>query len=159
MLDALEDRTLLAVTSTFASGVLTLISNAGDSIVVSSSGGNVQTTVNGTPFTPTDTIAASTVTMLNVIGGPLANAIDLSAVSASVYTSLTDVHVSGGDGNDVLTGTPFDDVLSGGAGDDTIFGTAGNDAHRSGAPATTTSSAAAAPTRSSATPSRPIPRS
>lgn len=57
---------------------------------------------------------------VRLIGGTGANRFDLSLFSAAVT-------LSGGGGNDVLIGTPFDDSLIGGEGGDSLVGNSGRD--------------------------------
>ena len=80
--ELMESRTLLSVNSVFSAGTLSVVSDADDAVAVAASSGQV--TVNGQPIG----VAASTVTTLNVTGGPLANQIDLTGVSQSTFTSL-----------------------------------------------------------------------
>jgi len=51
------------------------------------------------------------------------DAVDASELAAGVIGLTED----GGDGEDVLTGSPGDDILLGGAGDDILIGNGGND--------------------------------
>ena len=127
--DRLEERTLLAVTSNFAAGVLTIASDAGDAITVNQTNGNVLIN-NADP--DSGTLLATDVTSIDVTGGPLGNAIDLSAVSLTGFANLTAVAVDGGDGDDTIMGSALGDSLSGGAGNDTILGLAGIDTIQGG---------------------------
>ena len=127
--DRLEDRTLLAVTSSFAAGVLSIASDASDAITVGLSGGNVL--VNGVD-PDTGPLAAAAVTSIDVAGGPGPNAIDLSAVSATGFENLADVSVDGSGGDDRIIGTALADSLLGGPGNDMIFGLGGEDTIRGG---------------------------
>ena len=128
-LDALEDRTLLAVTSSFMAGLLTVASDADDGIAVTLEGDNVQ--VNG--MDPgTGPAAAADVTMMEINGGPLANIIDLSAVTAAGFPGLVSTTIAGGAGSDTILGTQIGDTIDGGAGDDSIFGLDGDDTIQGG---------------------------
>lgn len=123
--EVLENRALLTVITEFdaAIGELEVESNAGDTIVVSSSatGDDVLVNGNSTGLNPAD------VKKLEVKGGPLANRLDISAVTDEVFTSLVEVEVKGNGGNDTIIGSEFNDELSGGAGDDSVDGHAGDD--------------------------------
>ncbi|QDV34855.1 DUF4394 domain-containing protein [Tautonia plasticadhaerens] len=127
--DRLEERTLLAVTSSFAAGVLTIASDAADAITVGLSGGNVL--VNGAD-PDSGALAATDVISIDVTGGPGGNAIDLGAVSATGFENLAEVSVDGLAGDDTIIGSALADALLGGAGDDMIFGLGGADTIQGG---------------------------
>ncbi len=59
---------------------------------------------------------------VNTLAGD--DVVEASGVNANTI-SLT---ANGGDGNDVLVGSPGKDTLNGGAGDDVLIGNGGNDA-------------------------------
>jgi VCBS repeat-containing protein len=130
-------------TISFAGGVLTIGTTAGDSIAVSSDGGgNVVVTVEGVADTSFGSIAASSVTGLVVNGGTGANLIDLTGVTTAAFTSLTSVNVDAGAGDDTVFGSQFNDnfvgnlgndYLTGAFGDDSLDGSAGNDSILGGA--------------------------
>lgn len=120
---------LAEVTVTSADGVLTVTSNADDAIALSCVYGNVQ--INGAAPS-TGTVDCAGVTALTVEGGPGPNIIDASGVITDEFTSLTEITLSGGGGNDVITGTHMIDTLDGGAGDDTLAGVKGDDQMRGG---------------------------
>lgn len=123
--ESLETRTLLTVITEFdaAIGELEVKSDAGDSIVVSSSVDGSDVLVNG----GSTGIDPAAVRKLEIKGGPLANNIDISAVTPAVFTSLRSTELKGNAGNDTLVGSDFDDEIKGGSGNDIIDGGAGND--------------------------------
>jgi Ca2+-binding RTX toxin-like protein len=101
-----------AVTSNVTNGVLSVASDAGDPIAITADpggGGNVP---------------ASTITAIDVTGGPDANDINLAGVNSTAgnFTALTTVDVNGGGGNDTINGSQLADTLAGGVGNDRIVG-------------------------------------
>ncbi len=58
---------------------------------------------------------------------------DILNGSAFVALNLNDIILSGGDGNDILTGSNGPDNLAGGAGNDMLIGNGGNDVLDGGA--------------------------
>ncbi len=72
-------------------------------------------------------IPADTLRILNIQGGSGSNAIDLTAITGAAFPSLTGITISGGAGNDTITGSDLPDVLNGGDQSDAINGRAGND--------------------------------
>jgi Ca2+-binding RTX toxin-like protein len=100
----------------------TIIINAtsgNDVISVSSSGGVI--TISGLAETVTisGAEAANDRLVINGLGGD--DVIDASGLSGILLTA------NGGDGADVLIGSPGNDTLSGGAGDDVLIGGPGQD--------------------------------
>ena len=101
----------------------TIIINAtsgDDDIVVSSNGGGV-ITVSGLAATVTITgaEAANDRLVINGLGGD-------DVITASTLTGIQ-LTEDGGNGDDVLIGSPGNDILLGGAGDDVLIGGPGND--------------------------------
>jgi hypothetical protein len=98
--EGLEQRCLLAVTSSVVAGLLTASSNAGDNIAISASGGNVQ--VNGADPN-SGPAASSSITGIVINGGPQSNTIDLTGVGQVAFPVLSMVKVTeGGGGNNVV---------------------------------------------------------
>lgn len=123
--ETLETKALLSVTTGFdsSSGELEIRSDAGDDITVAASEDGSDVLVNGesTGVAPSDVIS------LEVKGGPLANTLDVSAVTEADFTNLESVEVKGNGGDDILIGSEFDDDLEGGQGNDDIDGGDGAD--------------------------------
>jgi Ca2+-binding RTX toxin-like protein len=72
--------------------------------------------------------AAGSGDTLNYAAASAAVSVNLATGTASGFTSLTNIeNVSGGNGNDTLTGNDLANLLSGGAGNDTLSGGLGND--------------------------------
>ncbi len=59
--------------------------------------------------------------------GPIALNSGIDSAEGPVAAAVDDLHIDGGDGDDIINGGVGDDELSGGAGNDTIAGGAGND--------------------------------
>jgi len=70
---------------------------------------------------------ASAIKSLIVNGGDGDNCVDLSGVTVDDFPNLTEVRVSGGNGDDEIIGSEFAEVLNGNQGDDTISGANGHD--------------------------------
>jgi Ca2+-binding RTX toxin-like protein len=123
-IEGLEDRILLAAFIKFdgISAELSIESDAADAIVVDVDQDG-QVLVNDV----TTDVSASDVVQLDVIGGPGDNRIDLSAVNAVDFPSLTGISIDGGDGADHLIGSTLDDRIEGGDGPDTLDGQDGDD--------------------------------
>ncbi len=85
----LEPRLLLSVSATFLDEILTITSDADDSIVVSDNAGNVA--VNGVDLDVAGPVASADVVTLLVNGGPGDNSIDLSGVTQAAFAALTSV--------------------------------------------------------------------
>lgn len=115
-----------AVSHTFLANTLAIATSAADAVVVDCSGSGGDTTVNGVALA-TPTVPCGDVQTLTVAGDAGANTIDLSGVTAALFTSLTSRTVSGGNGNDTLTGSPLVDTINGDLNNDTIFGGDGSD--------------------------------
>jgi Ca2+-binding RTX toxin-like protein len=113
-----------AVTSNVANNALTVTSDAGDPITITNVAGNVK--INGADPTG-GAVTSASLTSITVTGGPLANAIDLSGVSAAAFPAVGAVTVSGGAGTDTITGSQLNDRLIGGDNNDDVSGNAGND--------------------------------
>jgi Ca2+-binding RTX toxin-like protein len=111
-------------TNAVAAGKLTVVSDAADPIAITCVAGNVK--VNGGNPT-TGAAACTTITAIEVTGGPGNNAIDLEAVTAADFTTLASVLVSGGDGSDAIDGSQLADRLVGQRQNDTVAGHGGND--------------------------------
>lgn len=131
-IETVESRTVLSTTSLFNAGTLTITSNGSDNMAVATNAsGNV--TLNGAEVKVNNAaVAASAVTSLDVMGGKGKNTIDLSAVTATTFTTLNSVKINGGAGNDSIIGSGLNDSIQGGGGNDTINGGAGNDSLNGG---------------------------
>ena len=106
-----------AVTTNVTGGELTVSSDSGDGIQITSEGGNVK--VNG--FNPGGgAVASSAITSIEVNGGPGANLIDLNGVTTAAFTALGDVDVDAGAGNDEVRGSQRPDDIQGGEGNDRL---------------------------------------
>ncbi len=132
--ECLETRSLLSSSTIFlASGELNIALGAHENVAVQSIAGNVVvTTSDGTaPLLPTPslgTIPASAVKSIVIQGGDDANSIDLSNVTAAIFSALRTISVRAANGNDTIIGSPdLADDLSGGDGDDVIQGLGGTD--------------------------------
>jgi hypothetical protein len=131
--EQLEQRTLLSVAAAFNpfSGELRVLSDADDSISISAAGGNVVVTAVESGVTrnvPIGTVAAANVQVISVTGGPGANIVDLSAVTAASFTNpLLSISVNGDHGADIITASPLGGYYNGHHGDDTLIGGGGND--------------------------------
>jgi Ca2+-binding RTX toxin-like protein len=105
------------ITPTLTGTDLTLQSDADDAITVTCDGsGKVQWNTTPTALNCAD------LTSLAVQGGPGANAINLSGVTATAFTHSPApvVTVHGNGGNDTITGSDFADTLYGDEGNDSI---------------------------------------
>ena len=67
------------------------------------------------------------ITSIAVTGGPGANAIDLSGVTATAFSAAAAITVNGGAGNDTITGGERAERLIGGDNDDDVSGNGGDD--------------------------------
>jgi Ca2+-binding RTX toxin-like protein len=99
--------------------------DADDDVTIDCSAGSVRVFDDGAPTVYTT--ACSAVTSLTVNGGPGANAIDLSGVTAAAFTGFPPVSISGGADVDAVTGSGLDDTILGGAGADPVQGGGGDD--------------------------------
>jgi Ca2+-binding RTX toxin-like protein len=104
------------------SGTLTVSSDAADGIEIACQGsGPGQVIVNG--LAPDGGPAnCDVVTKIIVTGDPGTNAIDLRGVTDELFVLLTGTEISGGGGDDVITGSELPDVMEGDEGDDRITG-------------------------------------
>jgi Ca2+-binding RTX toxin-like protein len=122
--EVLEERALLSVSSLIINGELSVLSDDADSIVVRTNPVDtvsLQVIENGIQSTTLGNVLVADITSINIRGGSGANTIDLSGVAAADFTGLTSVSVTGGDGDDIITGTAdFNDTIIAGDGNDTI---------------------------------------
>jgi Ca2+-binding RTX toxin-like protein len=122
--EVLEERALLSVSSLMINGELSVLSDDADSIVVRTNpvdGVSLQVIENGFQSTTLGNVLVADITSINIRGGSGANTIDLSGVAAADFTGLTGVSITGGDGDDSITGTvDFNDTIIAGDGNDTI---------------------------------------
>ena len=132
--ECLETRCLLSSTAIFlASGELNIALGARENVAVQSIAGNVVVTLSdgSAPLLPTPslgTIPASAVRSIVIQGGDDANSIDLSNVTAAIFSALRTISVKAANGNDTIIGSPdLADDLTGGDGDDVIQGLGGAD--------------------------------
>ena len=147
-IEHLEDRRVLAVTSTFdaLTGTLAVASDANDDIIISTDFGLAK--VNGTSVINGEALlAAEIVQRIEVSGGSGTESIDLSAVTTSNFAAMlgttvtldagatVSAHVVGSAFDDLITsndqgntleGVDGDDILIAGAGDDTLIAGAGS---------------------------------
>jgi Ca2+-binding RTX toxin-like protein len=123
-LESLETRVMLSVTAVSAGGVLTVTGdNNANTITVSRDlAGNIS--VNGGAVQIIGSAATvSTIQSINVLGLGGNDTITIDETGGTMPQAT----LSGGDGNDTLTGGSGADVLLGGAGNDTLNGKGGND--------------------------------
>ena len=135
----LEDRTYLSVSTLFADGELSVVIDEGnDSVAVAINpavSGQVQVLVNGVADRSLAPIQAGQVELLTIIGSDTANTIDLTAVSTTTFT-FTDpstspptplqISVDAGNGDDtIIAPDGFDATLNAGDGDDLIIQSTG----------------------------------
>lgn len=113
-----------AVTSSVTAGVLSVSSDAGDAIAITSAGGDVK--VNGAD-PGSGAVAANTITRVEVDGGPGGNAIDLTGVTKAGFPAVASVLADGNGGVDTILGSEHADRLIGGDEADTTEGRAGDD--------------------------------
>jgi Ca2+-binding RTX toxin-like protein len=132
--ECLETRNLLSGSTIFlASGELNIALGPHENVTVQAIAGNVVVAVSdgSDPVFPTaslGTIPASAVRSLVIQGGDDANNIDLSQVTAAIFSSLQTISVRAANGNDLIIGSSdLADDLAGGDGDDTIQGLGGAD--------------------------------
>ncbi len=120
--ESLEQR-IVPATIQFVEGVLTITAESSESVAVSASKAAV--TVNGTGTE----VAAKSVTSIVLNGDAGANTLDLSGVTESDFTTLSDVQIVGGTGGDTIIGSPFGDTIiwNNGDGSDLIDGGDGQD--------------------------------
>jgi Ca2+-binding RTX toxin-like protein len=114
------------VTSNVSGGFLSVTSNADDGIAITCVGGNVK--VNGAD-PGSGAVACSLIRLIQVVGGPGSNAINLSGVTQADFPNFgTGVAITDSlGGADNITGSEFPDFIFGGPGNDTIDGGGGAD--------------------------------
>lgn len=95
-----------------------------NTITVSTAGDMVQ--VNGVSFA-----AAALVQRIDVQAGPGDDLVDLTSLT-SANLSGVQIEIDGGDGDDVLLGSPYDDEIWGRSGDDVLDGHGGDRDHLDG---------------------------
>ena len=107
-------------------GVLLVVCKGDANVKITVQDGKVL--VNGQPVGDPPAKAAD-IKKIIVQGGTGDNKIDLSGVTQSDFTSLSDdnVEIHGGAGNDTMTGSEFGDMMYGDQGDDTQYGGPGDD--------------------------------
>ena len=129
--EQLEDRTLLSVSALLINGTLNIAASGADNITVraNSTTGKVEVLGNNNVLVgSTPSVNASSLTGLVVTGSDSNNVIDLSGVNVAQFTALASIQVSGGDGNDRITGSPdLANSLNGGDGSDVLLGGSVND--------------------------------
>jgi Ca2+-binding RTX toxin-like protein len=117
------------IVSRVVDGVLTVISDAGDPIAVTCAPGapNLTKVNGGDPGT--GPARCDSIEVIEIFGGPAANAIDLSGVNGTTFPWVFGMFVDAGDGPDsIAAGVPWDwNYLDGGRGADTITGGAAFD--------------------------------
>ncbi|MCH2590378.1 MAG: hypothetical protein MK004_18080 [Planctomycetales bacterium] len=127
--EALEDRTLLSVTSLFVNGLLSVTATSGESIrITTDTTLNAVVEVDGEIDTNLPQVLAGDVEQIEVIGGDGDNVIDLTDVRSAIFNHTDPVtgdpmpiSINGSDGQDTIDGsTDLDDVILGGDGDDVI---------------------------------------
>jgi Ca2+-binding RTX toxin-like protein len=120
-----------------------------DTLQITTNGGPnaVTVTYNGSPLTAIAGIAASIVSVehvsldlgtgtdiLTYAAASVGVSVDLGAQTASGFSAVTNIeNVTGGGGNDTLTGDALQNLLSGAGGNDTLKGAGGNDTLMGGA--------------------------
>lgn len=136
--EALEDRSLMAIDVGLVAGLLSIELTAGESISVSYAdvSGTKYLKINsnvydGTSSTPA--VVASDVEHIHVLGDSASQTINLTGVGSDVYTSLIDTTLEGGNGADTIYATKGVDYLYGNDGDDSILGSEGDDVIYGGA--------------------------
>lgn len=113
-----------AVEAEFYDGTLEAFSDGSDAIAVTCVGGRVK--VNG--LDPDgDPAPCGQVESVEVTGGPGANAIDFSGITAGAFPNASSIGAFGEEGADTISGSPLAEQLYGDAGDDTLRGNGGND--------------------------------
>lgn len=69
----------------------------------------------------------TTVGSLTFTGGSKADTVNLAGLSSSLYSHLTRIVISGGAGNDTITGSDFPETITGSRGNDVLKGGGGTD--------------------------------
>lgn len=126
-IECLEQRTLLTVQVVQIDNDLLITSDASDSIAIRPNTDVpplVEVVANGSVVPGLGDIDASTVAKITIIGDDGDNTIDLSAVSAAIFSSTAlELIIDGGDGDDTIIGSiDFTTTIDGNDGDDTITG-------------------------------------
>ena len=121
--------------SQVAGGILSVVSDAGDAISITCVSGHVK--VNDSD--PDTGIAdCSSITAIDVLGGPGENTIDLHVVDATSFPNVVTpyggcasgaVAIDGAGGDDAITGSDLIDCVSDTSGADTIDGKGGGDVY------------------------------
>src|SRR5881394_3394429 len=128
MVDALEERRLLAATLT--NGVLAVVgTEAADNIVVglnATDNTKLDVNINGTvsSFALLNSAGTAAISKIAIFG---LGGDDKIAINQANGAILTPAVLVGGSGNDSLVGGGGNDLIFGGAGNDSLFGNDGND--------------------------------
>ena len=133
--EQLDQRTLLTATALVIGTDLTVLTDAADDVTIRANAttGNAEVLINNTVLASGSSVPAGSLTGLTIVTGSGNNQIDLSAVTAGVFTSLTSIEVDSGDGDDVIIGTTdIGSTLAGGDGNDSITGGSGAEVIRGG---------------------------
>src|SRR5712691_8972417 len=132
VVEALEQRRLLSVTSSLSGGTLTVNGDSSANAISIQTSSCTLTVKDGTTTINSYTDSSVTSIVVNASDGNDSAVIDTSISSAKHVT------FNGGNGNDTLTGGNGDDTLNandgadflvGGAGDDSLAGGAGSDSY------------------------------
>jgi Ca2+-binding RTX toxin-like protein len=121
----LEQRTLLTATALVIGTELTVLTDAAEAVTVqaNATSGNAEVLINGAVLGSGSTVPAGSLTSLTIVTGSGNNQIDLSGITAGVFTSLASITVDAGDGEDSIIGAAdVASTLSGGDGNDSITG-------------------------------------
>jgi len=102
--EVLESRLAPTVTSTFtaATGLLSVISDAADTISLAVDAGSGDVLVNNSNMLTSGPAAATAVQQIRISGGTQNNIFDLSQLAGSPFPNATSFTVTGGGGNDTL---------------------------------------------------------
>ena len=127
--ECLEERVLPTVSALLIGTELNVTAEGSDSVTVrANAGGFVEVLDQNGLLTTMPSVSAAAIQALTITGGDNANVIDVSGVTALQFSLLSSVQVSGGDGDDRITGSPdLVNVLNGQNGADTLLGFAAND--------------------------------
>ncbi len=127
--EVFESRVMLTVTVDWTDPVLTIYSSADSDIVIVGTDGSyvlvnngssdVINSMSGTTVLKTD---VETISVVNT-GSSANQTFNLAEVKLADFTSLTNVSIMAGDGDDTITGSEFDDSIDGGTGTDLIIET------------------------------------